>query len=393
MGAEYKRFEAYLKQSIFPASSELVFEEISEGNINHIYRATDLSSKRSVILKHAERVSRISPDIQLCEDRGRREAAYFNYFASVVPDALPQLFAYDDALHLIVMQDMKDAPVLRKLMLAGKPVDALGQKLGAFAAETTAATTDFCLPHEKKQMQQAFFNPELCALTEDLVFTAPFVGAKDNSVCAENETYLETQIYQNTALRTQAAALKFRFMNAPQALIHGDLHFGSVFIADGNPVIFDPEFCFFGPIGFDLGNLLAHFLMERIFAALCFEPQNGEFSAWLKRETQELLQTFETRLLSVLQKTCHDPVLKNEQFLKTFVASVFSDTAGYAGAECLRRTIGIAKIPEFDRLPHEKRVQMEKEIMKTGVLLMEHRNETDSAESLVQYTDKILIID
>ena len=51
-------------------------------------------------------------------------------------------------------------------------------------------------------------------------------------------------------------------MNAPQALIHGDLHFGSVFAKPDGVVVFDPEFCFFGPVGYDLGNLIAHFLLE-----------------------------------------------------------------------------------------------------------------------------------
>ncbi len=387
MPKDYKPFEIYLKQTMFPADAELSFEEISEGNINHIYRAKDIASGRSVILKQAEYVSRISPDICLNTDRGKREAAYFDLFAAQMPDSVPQVFAYDEAQRLIVMQDLKNCPVLRKAMLAEQMSSHLGEKLGAFVAKTTAATSDFCLSHpEKRKMQQPFSNPELCDLTEKLVLTDPFVGAKENGVCAENAAFLERQIYQNAHLRQRAAELKYRFMNLTQALVHGDLHFGSVFLNGDTPVIFDSEFCFFGPIGFDLGNLLAHFLMETLYTRV----RGGDvlFERWLREMTAELLHTFEKEFRAAVQKGCTDAVLQNAPFLETFIASVFADTAGFAGAECLRRTIGIAKIPEFDLLEKAQRVQFERKIMNAGVLLMEHMHELNSADALLTMIEK-----
>ena len=71
------QFESFLKKEIFPSDAVLEITEISEGNINHIYRAVDRNTGKSVILKHALEVSRISPDIRLNPDRGKREAAYF----------------------------------------------------------------------------------------------------------------------------------------------------------------------------------------------------------------------------------------------------------------------------------------------------------------------------
>ena len=389
MQAEFEKLESYLKKSIFPSSASLQITEISEGNINHIYRAEDLHTGRSVILKQAEEVSRISPDIRLNPDRGKRETAYFGAVAALLPEAVPKVFAYDADLHLIVMEDMQGYSVLRKPLLEGEVFLFLGEQLGRYVADTTLFTSDFFFSHKaKKESEIGFCNPELCDLTERLVFTDPFVGAKDNFVCEENRDFVETHIYRNESLRALAAKFKFRFMNAREALIHGDLHFGSVFVNPRRIVVFDPEFCFFGPIGFDLGNLLAHFLMEFQYVRLS-RPNDSACLAWLRQMTKDLLLTFEARFQSEAGRVCKDAVLKAPLFLKEFLSGVFVDTAGFAGVECLRRTIGIAKIAEFDLLSASDRALYERRIINTGVFLMEHAQTVSDAGSLLALLETI----
>lgn len=385
------QFESFLKKEIFPSDAVLEITEISEGNINHIYRAVDRNTGKSVILKHALEVSRISPDIRLNPDRGKREAAYFRYFSALVPQLLPLVLAYDEDLHLIVMEDLKDCPVLRRVMLAGETMEHLGAKLGAYVAKTTFASSDFCLSHKKKKrLQVEFSNPELCDLTEKLILTDPFVGARDNSFSSANEDYVRREIYRNESLRDCAAKMKYRFMNVPQALIHGDLHFGSVFVKGNEPVIFDSEFCFFGPIGFDLGIVLAHFVMEYLFVRIA-RPQDKSFLSWLREMARELLEAFESQFLAAAKGGCEDPVLRSPAFIDSFVSSVFSDTAGFAGAECLRRTVGIAKIPEFDLLSSGQRAAFEKDVMDAGVLLME-QTDPGSARALTRLIEQQILI-
>jgi 5-methylthioribose kinase len=43
-------------------------------------------------------------------------------------------------------------------------------------------------------------------------------------------------------------------MNNAQALIHGDLHTGSILIKEDSMKVIDPEFAFYGPMGYDIGN-------------------------------------------------------------------------------------------------------------------------------------------
>ena len=53
-----------------------------------------------------------------------------------------------------------------------------------------------------------------------------------------------------------------RFCEQSQALIHGDLHTGSIMVTVSSTKVIDPEFAFYGPIGFDVGALLGNFLLS-----------------------------------------------------------------------------------------------------------------------------------
>ena len=68
------------------------------------------------------------------------------------------------------------------------------------------------------------------------------------------------------------AVLKHRFMTHGEALIHGDLHTGSVMVGGGRTVAIDPEFAFYGPVGFDLGAIWANAVIAAVRAVLLDRP-------------------------------------------------------------------------------------------------------------------------
>ena len=78
-----------------------------------------------------------------------------------------------------------------------------------------------------------------------------------------------------------AMALKHRFLTTQEALVHGDLHTGSVFVrgtagdADFSVKAFDAEFACYGPVGFDLGLLWANLLFAGVRAAVLGEPERA----------------------------------------------------------------------------------------------------------------------
>ena len=54
--------------------------------------------------------------------------------------------------------------------------------------------------------------------------------------------------------------LKFRFMTDAQALLHGDLHTGSIFIRQDSTKIFASEFGTYAPMGYEVGNVVANLI-------------------------------------------------------------------------------------------------------------------------------------
>nr|MCR5041307.1 hypothetical protein [Clostridia bacterium] len=73
-----------------------------------------------------------------------------------------------------------------------------------------------------------------------------------------------------------------------------------------------------------------------------------------------------------------------------FVASVISDTAGFAGVECLRRTVGIAKIPEFGLLGGTERARAERIIIETGIFLIEKAGSFKRSEDYSVFLGELL---
>lgn len=67
----------------------------------------------------------------------------------------------------------------------------------------------------------------------------------------------------------QAAALRLRdvFNTRCEALLHGDLHTGSIMVTEpaagsqGTTTVIDPEFAFVGPIAFDVAKLVGNLLL------------------------------------------------------------------------------------------------------------------------------------
>ena len=125
----------------------------------------------------------------------------------------------------------------------------------------------------------------MCELTEQVVFTEPYIkvpleffslNIKPN-VQADNNRWTSPQLdgdvaalHQDTELILAVEELKNTFKSHPEALIHGDLHTGSVMVPceDGEPgdglstFVIDPEFGICGPMGFDVGAVVGNLLLS-----------------------------------------------------------------------------------------------------------------------------------
>ena len=253
--------EEYIRTKLpdYFGEGPLEISEIGDGNINYVFRAKDKTGK-SIIIKQADKFVR-STGHSADTDRNRIEAQILQLEYKLSPNHIPVIYLYDPVMCCVVMQDVGDHKNLRYALMNHETYPTLAKDMGQFLADTLISTSDLCLEaQEKKELVKNYINPSMCDISERLVFSEPYTNARgSNQPFAPNKDWLERELYRDPALKLAAAKLKTRFMDNAQALIHGDLHSGSIFVKKGSTMVLDPEFAFFGPAGYDIGNVIAHF--------------------------------------------------------------------------------------------------------------------------------------
>ena len=385
--------KTYLTEQLklFPADEPLDAEEIGDGNINYVFRVRSRANGKSIIVKQADRLLR-SSGRPLDITRSKREANALRIYADLTPQFIPQIYAYDNTMSAICMEDISYCGNLRKELMAGHPLPPnFTENAASFLADAVFATSDLFLPpEEKKERVSAFINPELCAISETLVFSEPYCNGKSrNRITPGNEAFIQKTLYNDEALKAEVALLRETFMNKAEALIHGDLHTGSIFIGnntgtaiDNNGTtepcmkIIDPEFAFYGPIGYDLGNIIAHLYCAWMYAAFTREKRSAadDFIERIAAAIEALPQLFTAKALERCKTVPLSDPLYNERYIRRRLAEIVTDAYGFAGTEIIRRAVGDTKTAEFDAMGQDpRRITMERIIIKTACALIKRR--------------------
>lgn len=131
-------------------------------------------------------------------------------------------------------------------------------------------------------------------------------------------------------------------MNCTQALIHGDLHTGSLFIRENKVCIFDPEFSFYGPIGYDIGNLMANLFFAILYSHTIENLKGKDFCNSILNIMELIIEKF-IQKFSNLYKKVYEKMFDIEGFQMYILGDILEDTAGYMGTEIIRRIVGMAK--------------------------------------------------
>lgn len=323
--------------------------EVGDGNLNLVFIVRDRSGG-SLVLKQSLPYVRTLPTWEMTRERSAREALILSRHLGVDAEHVPALYHFDRDHYVLAIEDLSDHAVWRAELNAGRVHPYAAAELGRYVARTAFGTSVLGLdPLEQKRLLAAAVNPELCQITEDLVFTEPYVDHEHNAVLPANKPDLD-------ALRTDAGylreigLLKFAFMTRAQALIHGDLHTGSVFVRDGaRPSVraFDSEFGFVGPIGFDLGAVWGNLLLAAARATALGEDERA--AVLLGELPAQLWDAFEAELRALWPARL-DPRVWPDDVLEALLTQLRADAAGYAAAKAVRRIVGFAKVTDIETL-------------------------------------------
>jgi len=368
--------------NFFDSNENLVCEEIGDGNINYVYRIFDKNTKKSLILKQADVQTRVRPDGYLNPDRSIREAEVLKLYNECAPDFSPKIIYADPVMAAIIMEDIGSYSNLRMELMAGKIFYGIEELIARFIVDASLPSTDLVLAYQKKFKAAAkFYNPDLCKITEDLVFTHPYKDVRQrNILLPENADWLKKKFYEDSDLIARVAALKEKFNNYPQGLIHGDLHSGSIFVKNENEEtkikIIDPEFAFYGPIAYDLGNVLAHFIFAQGYAKYSplfvdEEKQRTDFLSWLENAKNNLFKFFHVFAKDFLVKNIKDLIYQNEIFIDNYIEKIKIDAVSFCGTELNRRIIGSAKTAEITNIKKiENRIALERDLAELGCAMI-----------------------
>jgi 5-methylthioribose kinase len=260
------------------------------------------------------------------------------------------LIEFDAERHVLAMEDLSDHEVLRSRLNRGGPVAGVAEALARYVADVAFGTSWLGLGAEAfRQEAAAGINSELCALTEDVIFTEPFLGAERNSYPAALAPLVD-ELQADQDWLAAAAARKIRMLTVQEALVHGDLHSGSVFVrgegAQLSVKTFDSEFAWYGPIGFDLGLMWANLLTAAARARVLGEPERA---ADLLDGIARSWAVFVERMTR-LWPTRVDAPKYPDLALAPWLDSIRSDGLGFAGCEATRRIIGLAKVTDIETL-------------------------------------------
>jgi 5-methylthioribose kinase len=337
------------KMDVFGEDENLISREIGDGNINYVYKISSKDSKFSVIVKQADKILR-SSGRELDTDRIRIEAEAMMHQGRCKEGMVPKIYLYDEIMHAIIMEDLSEYEIMRKSLLENNIYKNFAENISSFIVDTSLATTDLVIdPMDKKKMMKNFISPEICEISERLVFTEPYFDIDDNTYEKENEQFIRENLYKNSKLHLEVGKLKNEFMTNAQALIHGDLHTGSIFVKGDKIKVIDSEFSFFGPIGYDLGNIVANLFFIKIRNYL-LKDNSKEFDRWLTGTIESTVDLFKEKFLDYLEVNTRDEILKSPDFHQWYLNKVMEYTSGAAGLEVIRRVIGSAKVEDFEGL-------------------------------------------
>ena len=374
-------------QQRFSSFDNLEVQEINDGNMNYAFVVTNtLDSNQSVFVKQAPPYIKVlGEDWPLTRQRMTAEMNALNYQSSVCPEMVPEVYYQSETLSVLIMQNLNNHAILRTELIKRQYLPRLAEDLSTFLAETLFYSSDFALSStDKKAMVNKSANQDMCKITEDFVFTYPFEHHEMNDYNPALSQAVIDSIQKNPNVRAQIAQMKYVFMNKPEALLHADLHTSSVMVNVQQTFVIDPEFSFAGPMGFDIGALIANLYLNYFSHAYKSSTESVNYSQWLLQTIDDLWNKFEGKFLSLwsaheqsAQSTFMGKDLtgdSHQTFRQLFLQQVLSDTLGFAACKMIRRILGVAKVADFMQFEDQKlRAKLETQALKMATTMLVNR--------------------
>jgi 5-methylthioribose kinase len=240
--------------------------------------------------------------------------------------------------------------VLRTALTEGARFNSTSQQVGDLVGQVTFATSVAGMgARDRARLLADSVNPLLAEVTEKYLLSDPFVEAPDNRHRAELDA-LVAELRADDRIRTAVSRLRVAIGSNAQALVHGDLHSGSVMVADcGGQTrvrVIDPEFAVVGPIGLDLGLYLGNVLLAALRARALGEQERAvEHADQVRQCWAAFAGAWTARWPDRVD------VFLDDGWLRQHLSSVWDDSLGFAAVEIVRRIAAYSHAADIETLP------------------------------------------
>jgi 5-methylthioribose kinase len=332
-------------------------QEVGDGNLNLVFKVYGPHGAMAVkqALPYVRLVGESWP---LPLSRAHYEHMALVEQAKHVGRLVPEIYHFDSTLSLIAMELLEPHIIMRHGMIAGVEYPRFANDIASFMARTLFFTSDLALTADvKKAMIGAFAgNTALCKITEDLIFTDPYRLAEMNRWTKPYLDSYAAKWREDGDLKVAVSRLKLKFMSSAEAMIHGDLHTGSVMLTTEDTRVIDPEFAFMGPMGFDTGAVIANLLLNYFSQSGHEEKPGGRdsYREWILETAVKVWNTFAAEFLVLWRKhqtgdaypaslfAGVEGAARLESEREAYMARLWTDTVGFAAAKMIRRILGLA---------------------------------------------------
>ncbi len=344
-------------------------DEVGDGNLNLVFIVRGATGGLAVkqALPYVRLVGESWP---LPLSRAHYEYLALTHQARLAPGLVPAVLHRDEQLALTAMDLLEPHIIMRKGLVAGAIYPGFVDHITTFLARTLFFSSDLALPAAEKKGRIAAFagNHALCKITEDLIFTDPYRVAEQNRWTTPWLDLTAADIRADLDLHVAISRLKLKFLSSAEALIHGDLHTGSIMVTTDDTKVIDPEFAFYGPMGFDIGAVIANLLMAYL-ASAGHEGRPGErrdFEAWVLATVEQVWTGFARKFVQLWRENATGDAYPLSLFegqagaarleaeRQAYMARLFQDAIGFTAAKIIRRILGLAHNIDFELIEDTK---------------------------------------
>jgi 5-methylthioribose kinase len=337
--------------------------EVGDGNLNLVFIVEGPDG--SVCVKQAlPYVRAAGPSWPMSPERAFFENSYYVAVAPHVGALIPKIHHYDPELYCTVMERLSPHIILRHGLIAGQRYPNLARDIGEYVGRACFFTSDFARPFEHKMDGIALFaaNKSLVRISVDLIFADPYFVSTRNRHTSPQLDEIVRNFRCDGQLKVAAARFGQKFLNEPQALIHGDLHSGSVMVTENDSRVIDPEFAFYGPIGFDLGAFFGNLLLNWYSqpAHSTSTDDRVAYQEWILQQAKIFWETFRRCFLVLWNSRANGDAFPGAMFStpedsaslqaarNAFMDSLFADMLGFGACKMIRRILGFAHVVDFE---------------------------------------------